>query len=215
VGEASTDLEVQSRRDQLLSCFKEDSRIMRAINELPPEYHLKDEAELGKLFRKTPMDYAMKKQLWTKFYEVEKAGTMRLKMVDIYGGVCSDPYFYNELIKNPARIAWLISPPIDNQAIIEEAYHFAFQKVRDGILNMPVTEKSAPTILKAFQMLADRHLGPVVQRIESKNLNVDVNAKNNTDPIDPKAIEEKLNELKTKLLNPAPIKDVTPVSDDE
>lgn len=211
MGEATTDLETPSRRDQLLSCFKEDSRLMRAVAELPEEYHLKDERELAHLFRQTPLDYAMKKQLWTKFYETEKTGVMRLKMVDIYGGVCTDQYFYNELIRNPARVAWLITPPVDTSAIIEEAYHFAFSKVRDGILNMPITEKSAPTILKAFQMLADRHLGPVIQKIQSQNLNVEVDAtRNQQGPIDPQAIEDKLNELKTKLLSSRPIRDVGP-----
>lgn len=213
MGEQATELELSSDRDRLLSCFKEDSALMRAVADLPPEYHLKNETDLGKLFRITPMDYAIKKQLWTKFYEADKAGNLRLKMVDIYGGICTLQHFYQDLVRNPARVAWLITPPINHQAIIEEAYHFAFQKVRDGILNMPITEKSAPTILKAFQMLADRHLGPVVQKIQSQNVNVDVKA--SQEPIDPKAIEEKLQELKTKLLSPAQVRDVSPVSDDE
>lgn len=213
MGDNAAELEVSSARDRLLSCFKEDSALMRAVADLPPEYHLKNEQELGTLFRKTPMDYAIKKQLWLKFYETEKLGAFRLKMVDVYGGICTLQHFYQDLVKNPARVAWLISPPIDHQAIIEEAYHFAFTKVRDGILNMPVTEKSAPTILKVFQILADRHLGPIVQKNLNLNANVDPN-KPPTEPIDPHAIEAKLNELKSKLLSPAPMRDVTAIDDE-
>lgn len=200
-----------SRREQLLQCFKDDSALIRAIDVVPPEMHLMSEAELVKRFNPTPLDYALKKQLWTKFYEAEKSGDMRLKMVDIYGGVCSNQYFYNELTKNPARVAWLVIPPLDTGALIEEAFRFSFQKVRDGILNMPVTEKSAPIILKAFQIFADRHLGPVVQRIESKNLNVEVDGNRaGNETLDPMEIDAKLRELKAKLL---PTKDVTPTDE--
>jgi hypothetical protein len=208
VGELVLDDESTSRRDQLLSCFKEDSSLMQSISNIPPEMQLMSEAELGKIFRVTPMDYALKKQLWNRFYEVEKSGSMRLKMVDIYGGICSNQYFYNELTKNPARVAWLIVPPIDTDSLIEEAFRFSFEKVRDGILNMPITEKSAPIILKAFQYFADRHLGPMVQRLETKNMNIEVDGgKMNQGSVDPYEIEEKLRELRAKLL---PSKDVTP-----
>jgi hypothetical protein len=195
-----------SRRDKLLSCFKDDSTLVLTINQIPEEYNLKDERELAKMFRPTPMDYAMKKQLWTRFYEAESTGVMRLKMVDIYGGICTSGYFYNELMKNQARLTWLITPPIDTEALLEEAFRFSFQRVRDDILNMPVTEKSAPILLKAFQYFADRHLGPMVQRIESKNLNVEMQAGKVETPTDPRDIELRLKEIKAKLL---PARDVT------
>lgn len=191
-----------TRRDQLLGCFDENGKFMESVRNIPEEYMLKDETELSNLFRVTPLDYAMKKQLWQRFYEVEKTGIYKLKMTDIYGGLCSNPYFYQQFIQNPARVAWLLSPPLNTEALIEEAFRYSFQKVRDEILNMPITEKSAPVILKAFQYFADRHLGPMVQRIESKNLNVDVDARdvNVNGPVDPYEIEERLRELKKKLI---------------
>lgn len=211
MSELPEEIEPLGRRDRMLSCFKESSAFMLAVNSLPESLHLKDEADLGKMFNITPLDYAMKKRLWTRFYEVEETGDMRLKMRDIFGGLCSDPYFYRVLVKNPVRIAWLTAPPIDTEFLLEEAFRFAFEKVRDGILNMPVTEKSAPTILKAFQYFADRHLGPMIQKIESKNLNVEMNANQPLGSVDPHEIQKKLDELKTKLLKP---KDVTPVGPD-
>lgn len=215
MGEMVEVSENQSLRDRLLSCFKEDSTLARAVEDIPQEMHLLSEAELADKFRVTPMDYALKKQLWNKFYETERSGDMRLKMVDIYGGVCSNQYFYNELTKNPARVAWLITPPIDTTAMIEEAFRYSFQKVRDGILNMPITEKSAPVILKAFQIFADRHLGPVIQRIESKNLNVEVDGNKPQEPIDPVEIDLKLRELKAKLLPPTNFVQVKDINSDD
>jgi hypothetical protein len=207
VSTALQDIEELGRRDQLLSCFKENSYILKALAEVPEELLLKDEKELARIFKPTPMDYAMKKQLWAKFYEVEQSGEMRLKMIDIYGGICSNGYFYNELTKNHARLTWLFSPPIDTDALLEEAFRFSFERVRNDILTMPVTEKTAPILLKAFQYFADRHLGPMVQRIESKNLNVEMQAGKVETPTDPREIEERLREIKAKLL---PVKDVTP-----
>ena len=207
MGEEAGELEVQGLRDQLLSCFKEDSRFFEEVQNIPPDLMLKDETELGKLFKPTPMHYAMKKQLWENFYECEKVGVYKLKATDIYAGICSNPYFYQELIKNPARVAWLVTPPIDTSSLIEEAFRYAFQRVRDDILSMPVTEKTAPILLKAFQYFADRHLGPMIHRIESKNLNVEVQGGKMETPTDPREIEQKLKEIRAKLL---PVRDVTP-----
>lgn len=211
MSENAQELEVLSRKDQLLSCFKEDSTLMRAVSEIPEEYLLKDETELANMFRPTPMDYAMKKQLWGKFYEAESTGIMKLKMVDVYGGICTSGYFYNELMKNFARISWLITPPINTEALVEEAFRFSFQRVRDDILTMPVTEKTAPILLKAFQYFADRHLGPMVQRLETKNLNVEVQGGKVDIPTDPREIEQRLKDIKNKLL---PVRDVTQVDDE-
>lgn len=197
------------KRERLISCFKDDSAFSLAIKALPEELSLLDESRIEALYKPTPMDYALKRQLWSRFYEVDKSGELSLKMVDVYGGICGHPHFYNYVLREPHRVAWLITPPIDTSAIIEEAFRFSFQKVRDGILNMPVTEKTAPILLKAFQIFADRHLGPIVQRIESKNLNVDMKASQQSDiPLDPHELETKLREIKAKLLPPS--KDVTP-----
>lgn len=211
MGELAEVSEEQGKREQLLSHFKDDSIMAKAAAMIPPEMLLLTEAELGKMFRVTPMDYALKRQIWLKFYDAEKTGAM-IKMVDIYGGICSNPYFYNELTKNPARVAWLLSPPVDTAALIEEAFRFSFNRVRDDILTMPVTEKTAPILLKAFQLFADRHLGPVVQRIESKNLNVEVDggSTQNISELDPHEIEAKMREIKQKLI---PMKNVTPTDE--
>lgn len=208
MGAEDSELEDTGQRERLLSRFKEDSSLVKAVSQIAPEIQLMDEAALARAFKPTPLDYALKKQLWSKFYEAEKLGT-RLKMVDIFDGLCTNQYFYNELIKNPIRVSWLVTPPMNTEALVEEAFRFSFQRVRDDILTMAVTEKSAPILLKAFQIFADRHLGPVVQRIESKNLNVDVDGGSTRDvgAMDPYEIETKLRELKQKLI---PTKDVTP-----
>lgn len=207
MGETAGEMEVQTKRDRLVACFNEDSGIGKALASIPEELQIKDETELARLFNPTPLDYAMKKNLWTLFYEAEATGFYKLKGTDVYGGVCSNSYFYNQLLKNSPRVAWLFTPTIDTEALIEEAYRYSFQRVRDDILSMPVTEKTAPILLKAFQYFADRHLGPMVHKIESRNLNVEVQGGKMETPTDPREIEAKLKEIRAKL---QPLKDVTP-----
>ena len=206
MGNSVTELEEPSRREQLLSCFGDESRFVQAVRDIPEELHLKDEVELGKMLKATPLDYALKKQLWTRFYECERNGVYKLKTTDLYGGLCANSYFYKELINNPIRVAWLVTPPINTEALLEEAFKFSFQRVRDDILTMPVTEKTAPILLKAFQYFADRHLGPMIQRLETKNLNVEVQGGKMETPTDPYEMEAKLKEIRAKLL---PMRDVT------
>lgn len=202
--------EEQSKRAKLLSCFKEDSSLSAAIAALPGAIELKDESELRKMFRPTPTDCAMKKQLWTKFYDCEVSGDFRIKMTDIYGGICDNAYFYNHFLKQPIRVAWLVSPPIDSGALLEAAFMHSFERVIEGILNMPVTEKSAPVILSAFKYFADRHLGPIVHKVESKNLNVELTGSTQvTDSVSRSDLMEKIKELESVLNKPKVI-DVTP-----
>lgn len=210
MSETVTDLESASQREQLLACFKSNSSLIVGMKNIPEELLIEDEVELKKRFNPTPIHYALKKKLWSRFYEVQKTGEFRIKLIELYDGICTDAYFFQTILKNPVVVAWLTAPPVDYHAMIEEAFRFSFEKVRDGILNMPITEKTAPILLKAFQYFADRHLGPVVQRIESKNLNVEVDGNKPIEQVDPHEIDAKLRELKAKLI---PSRDVTSSDD--
>ncbi len=83
--------------------------------------------------------------------------------------------------------------------LIDEATYFGIQRLRNEVLKMPVTERSAPTILKTVEFLANRSLGPVVQRVEAKfaHLNLDRPTAHSLKPEDTVG---RIEELKAKLL---------------
>jgi len=108
-------------------------------------------------------------------------------------------------LKHKHRVAWLLIPAKRHQDMIDEAFIFALNKVRTEILTMPVTEKSAPVIIKALEYFTNRSLGPMLQRIEQKSMNVNVDGNQvMRDAMTPEELQHRLTELKTRVIS-API----------
>jgi hypothetical protein len=202
----------EGRREAVLSRIK-PGVFLSKIEDIPDELKIKNESELMTLATPTPTEFAMKKSLWDWFLAQESAGLAKdLEPVHIYGGVCSKQYFFSYFLNKPAKVAWLFSPPIDTETLIEEAFLFGLHRVRNDLLTMTINEKTAPTILKAFQYFADRKLGLLTQTINSKNLNVELKA-----GVDGMASVEDVSEKfkKIKEAMSKQIKDVSPKVDSE
>jgi len=187
-------------RDFFIESFDKDGALYKAIQNIPDELKLKNEQELADMITPTPVDYAMKKNFWDLFVRVRDQKMQPLQS-DIYNGVCRATYFYQCYVINPARIAWMIHPPTDSFSLVEEAFAIAFRRVKEDLLTMPVTDKSAPVLLKLFTYLADRKLGPMLHRIETRNLHVGVNMPGDKQqlPTTPAELEAQMDKIKKKL----------------
>ena len=88
--------------------------------------------------------------------------------------------------------------PTAGAELIDEATYYGLLKLRNEILTMPVTERSAPTLLKAIEFLVNRAHGSVIQRIEAKHAHLDLN---NSDMIakTPEELQSAIDTLKSKL----------------
>lgn len=150
--------------------------VQSAIMGIPDEYLISSELELEKIAKPTHMDYMLRHNLWKKFKEAELKGVSKISNTEVYEGVCSNQNFYKGILKNPAKLAWLLYPVNDVTTMMEEALQFGIAKIRMEILTQTVTEKNAGAILKAIEFLANRTWGAAIQRIEQKNLNVNVGA---------------------------------------
>lgn len=183
-----------SIRQQVFSLLSEN--IQRAILGIPEDILMMNEEELEKKFKPTNVDYMLRRRLWEKFREAEKLGLPNIPNVEIYRGICTDQNFYCYTLKNQTKLAWLIHPVQDPDEMLKEAYEFGLKKVRE-ILNMALTDKSAPSILKAAEFLTNRVKGPVVQKLETKNLHVSMDAQEK--PLTNEEISNKLLELQERI----------------
>jgi hypothetical protein len=168
--------------------------------QVPDSYFLMHEFELENHFRRSHVDYFLRKRFHEELEKIKGTDEF-LSPINVYSGVCVRHHFYNRFLHNPHRIAWICIPVATPDKLLEDGFHLALTKVRNEILTLPVSEKTAPIILKALDFFALRFLGPVVQRIEQKNMNVnfntDVTAK---EVVDPEALLRKYSEAKSKLL---------------
>lgn len=182
-----------SIRQQVFSLLS--PKVQTAILNISNELLMMNEEELEQRFRPSNLDFMLRRRLWEKFREAGALSLPNIPNIEIYRGICTDQNFYDRVLKNPEKLAWLIHPVQDPDEMLKEAYEFSLKKVRE-ILRMPVDSKSAPAILKAAEFLTNRVKGPVVQRIDSRNVNVTVDSDR---PLSNDEIKNKLLELQEKI----------------
>lgn len=172
------------------------------VLKLPQDILALTEPELEKKFHPSTIDFLVRKNLHLKLKQARDSGVIeKLESREIYEGLCTKTNFYDRILVNQYKMAWLLIPIQAYEDLIEESFFHGLKKVRE-ILDMPLTEKSAPHIMKALEFFTNRHLGPVIQRIEQKSMNVNFDGnKPGASSMSPDDIMVKYNELKSKLID--------------
>jgi hypothetical protein len=134
----------------------------------------------------------------------------------VYGTVCTSKHFYL-MCEQRAFLAFLLQPPEQVRVAMQTILDRGFERIYE-ILELPlvgddgkVDGKALTAIMRAFQLAADRVLGPPVQRVETKSMNVNVSARAPEPdphlaalPVDEKLVvlEERLRQLTQPLESP-------------
>ncbi len=157
--------------------------LMKAA-EARPEFFGQDDRTLYKLLRENGQQpNATDNRLRISFWmEYDRAQTERrqMDMSAVVSGVCSKQYFYERYLTAPAKAAWLVTPPSNYVVVAQEALTFGLEELRDilelshVLPNGRVDTKLAELKAKIVAMLDQRVKGAVTQRIEQKNMNLNV-----------------------------------------
>lgn len=184
-----------------------------SIVALTPSMLLRSEQSLSEEIVPTPLDYDLRRTFWKVIEEAKALKKTHIPTARVYEDICAPSYFFNYFLVNPVRMAWMIRPIENHTAFYEAINRAALQKLLDFVRTEPVTSKNAALIAKIAEMSANRAYGAVAQKmqIQSKNLNVEVQANQSYD-VEEIDIRSQLDEAKKKLLV---AKDVTPNVDDE
>ncbi len=141
-----------------------------------PELFGLPEAELyDKLYmeNKEPngVDNALRMRFWFEYDEAQNE-KRKLKIKNIWTGVCEDMAFYGAL-KKPHKVAWLITRPLDYEIATAELHQFTLAQLRKIVstplvVNGKYNASAAKDKIEIFKLLDQRVKGAVVQ----KTLNV-------------------------------------------
>lgn len=195
--ERTTSLETK-RIDAISFCT---GVLSERFKSLPDELLVLNEIELEEKFRPKNFDFMLRKKLWDLVCKAQADGVSRIEPIDLYGGVCTKQNFFF-CLKNDYRLAWMLIPIQDHKDIVEEGFYSILKKTRDGIMALEFNEKTAPAILKALQFFADRHLGPMLQKmdINQKTLQMNVDATSTMrDALSSDNLNDKFAELQSKM----------------
>ena len=117
-------------------------------------------------------DNAIRMKFWLE-YDMAQAEGRKMKMLFLTAGVCDPVYLYKTLIKNPRKVAWILTRPASYESTTEEMHLFALKRLRKTLEQDPMRHgkfdsRLADQQVKIFLALDARVKGAVVQ----KTLNV-------------------------------------------
>lgn len=160
-----------------------------------PEYFTRDERELEKELKPSPTLRRIKISFWHEYHRAQEKNRP-MYPAGIYGGICLPQFFHSAVMQKDLAFAWLLSPPTDYMVAMEEALVHAIKRVRE-VLDMPIdgNPKVAALMLKAMELLDARLHGTAVQRIESKNVSVQVTTPATKPLPTPEELEAKIKQL--------------------
>jgi hypothetical protein len=172
--------------------------VLAAIEQVPPEYLEMTPRELEKLSRRkafSSTDRAIRVNFWNEYTRASAKGcTMRV--AHIVQGVCSPAHFHSTFLREPARVAFMLIPPVEfNQMkkILSEQAMETIQEIMDtphldaeGKINSKVMDAK----LKAAALAIQLDQGAIVQRIENKNLNMNASISVEDKRTTPQSMEE-------------------------
>ena len=120
----------------------------------------------------------LRKNLWIE-YENAVIDERPIALSSLIKNVCT-PSEYYALLRNSDHWVWMLRPLISYRDSLEETLSVGLDRLRDIVTNMKIMDpetkdvdyKAAKLLLSAIKMIDDRLNGQAVQKVESKNLNV-------------------------------------------
>jgi hypothetical protein len=205
--------------------------VSRAIGMIPDEFFELTPHELQEKFRKerqgrytkdTEIEEKLRIAFWREYDRASDYGSM-MQIERICSGICHISVF-NKAMTNSYRAAYICSPPEDYITTVQELLKIGLDQIRDILLQPHVDEQGRPqprmadVKMKIVESLTNRVKGMVAHRVETKNLNVNMDADNARPKTevshltDPDEIDRRLQELLEKPSSKPETIDVTPKS---
>jgi hypothetical protein len=182
------------------------------VKKIPLDIMALSEKEFIEKYNPDEIDFRLKLKFWDEWQLalLTPGGVVRLP--GVYYGVCTREYFYGQIIKNPTRLAWMITPPTDYEVAMRELLYRGMSRLRE-IIQLPFITKEpivvngkqaidwegvplfrqkidrglVSEIRQVITLLADRVHGAIIQRVQvqAKSQSVHVNVDARVDPSDP------------------------------
>lgn len=135
-----------------------------------------DEWSLKKLLQPNPTLNRLRVSFWNEYMRSQDTNK-KMYMPHVYAGVCSHESFVTYL-ESAESFAWILCPPASYSNAVEEALLTGIMELRD-VLSLPHRDASGKVDVKLIaqktkivEMLDMRVKGAIVQKIETKSLNL-------------------------------------------
>lgn len=152
------------------------------IRKIPKEYWDLSTEDLRRKVRPGKVVETLRYSFWLEYNATVFQGKKGIVLQRVYGPICTDVYFGNEVCNSPLLLCWMLHPPQNYTNCLEALLDHSLERVRE-IVNLPIVDeetkkvdhKIAKMIIDIHDKLQDRLKGTVVQRLETKNMNLNLN----------------------------------------
>ena len=157
-------------------------------------------------------DYQLRIAFWREYYESQDNWRRSISLNAITKGVCTQKYLYEDVFKDPLRLAFILYPVTDLAVAMHEMEDLGLREMRK-ILVMPNTGKKGHNLavirekIKIFALIQNRNRGSIMQRVQShtRTENFHIHAKTQEAP---KSLAEIQKEIRKIELTSSSIKNV-------
>lgn len=113
--------------------------VQERIDAIPPQYLKLSERQFRIQFQVDETDGRLRLRFWD-LYDRSTQTSEPMALADIYQNVCSQEHFWDRVMANPVKLAWILLPPVDPELSMREVFYRGLDKFRE-IVSMPVMKK--------------------------------------------------------------------------
>jgi hypothetical protein len=198
------DLEEHSEHTLNLATKLLTPGLVQKFQKIPEEYFAMSEEDLEKLVSPTKTDEMLRVSFWNEVRRVTEASEIRLKPIKVYDGVCTREHFNSYIVASPLKFAYILRPPPSHKAKSELIISRGTSKLLEALdaklvySNGHMDAKATKTVLDIVAYFESRMKGAVTQKVETKNLNVEVKH-STTEASQHKELDQKLLNLRNQI----------------
>jgi hypothetical protein len=185
-----------------------EEAVAKAIMGIPPRFLKMTETQLRKEVKPDDVLCRLKLTFWDEYQRAQDAKRMIHVTKLLQGTGCTKERFYETILRDPGQVAWMVTPPVDHLIQLRELLDLGLARQREMLL-LPFVYKETKVdqqgnvkkirkvdarvmaqVNQAVNVLLDRVLGAVMQKVavQQQSLNVNVN-KTHEDVFDTASLE--------------------------
>jgi hypothetical protein len=168
--------------------------VLRLIDEAPELLSI-EESVMKAEIHPTVTLLRIRVGFWTEYENAISRGA-QIKGSQIYAGICTENYFKDKILTDNRKLAFLLCPPTDYVVQVKEALQAGMETMRQ-ILGAKVIDdegflipKAAEAVIKVVAMLDQRVKGAIVQRVDQRTVNMNLNKEMGAKDVLPSNMDE-------------------------
>lgn len=180
--------------------------VKAAILNVPPHFFDYDEDEIMDRVKPSSVESALRVSFWNEYERCLNRKLTRMKMKNIYRGVCSG-HTFNATMKIPIKCAFLLKPVPHYNKYMESLLHIGLRNLTE-IITMDIKDKGkvcpkkGELFRKTWEMIDNRMKGMAVQRAQLQAHMVQTEVKNDivaVPNINAKDVNDKIDTIRDEI----------------